>query len=211
LSTLLFLNLIASILLIVLAEPIVRLIFERGQFGPDATQRATFALVCLAPGLIAFSMANILARAFFALGDTRTPMRISVVCLVLNLLVTLALIGPFRQGGLGIANTISSAVNVVLLIHALRRRLERLEMQALVRTLVPLAVAGALATLVSWLGLKFWNNAVGQATIALQIGAVFVPAIVAGLAYWIAAVLFKIPAASEISHLVFQKLRRNKR
>jgi putative peptidoglycan lipid II flippase len=211
LITLLFLNLIASILLIVLAEPIVRLIFERGQFGPDATQRATFALVCLAPGLIAFSMANILARAFFALGDTRTPMRISVVCLVLNLLVTLALIGPFRQGGLGIANTISSAVNVVLLIHALRRRLERLEMQALVRTLVPLAVAGALATLVSWLGLKFWNNAVGQATIALQIGAVFVPAIVAGLAYWIAAVLFKIPAASEISHLVFQKLRRNKR
>ena len=73
-----FANLIASVLLVVLAEPIVRLLFERGEIRRASTGRATLALICLAPGLVAFSMVNILARAFFALGDTKTPMKISL-------------------------------------------------------------------------------------------------------------------------------------
>ena len=72
LGTLLFANLIAAILLVVLAEPIVRLLFEHGdKFTAASTARATFALVCLAPGLVAFSTVNVLARAFYALGDTQ--------------------------------------------------------------------------------------------------------------------------------------------
>src|SRR5215469_1565361 len=71
-GTLLFLNLIAAILLIVLATPIVRLIFERGNFTPDSTGRTSLALMCLAPGLVAFSSVNIMARAFYALGATDT-------------------------------------------------------------------------------------------------------------------------------------------
>ena len=83
-GTVTFLNLIAAVLLIVLAEPIVRLLFERGAFTAASTDRATFALVCLAPGLVAFSTVNILARAFYAVGDTQTPMKISVACLCLE-------------------------------------------------------------------------------------------------------------------------------
>ena len=83
-GTVTFLNLIAAILLIVLAEPIVRLLFERGAFTAASTDRATFALICLAPGLVAFSTVNILARAFYAVGDTQTPMKISIACLLLE-------------------------------------------------------------------------------------------------------------------------------
>jgi len=89
LSYLLFVNLIASVMLVVLAEPIIRLIFEHGRFDAHSTQRASFALACLAPGLVAFSMVNVLARAFYALGDTQTPMKISMVCLRLNLVFAL--------------------------------------------------------------------------------------------------------------------------
>ena len=110
LSTLIFLNLIASVLLVVLAEPIVRLLFEHGRFTADSTIRVSFALICLAPGLVAFSTVNILARAFYALGDTKTPMKISIVCLVLNLILAAALVVPLRQGGLGIANTLTSCL-----------------------------------------------------------------------------------------------------
>jgi putative peptidoglycan lipid II flippase len=63
-SSLLFVNLIAAALLVALAEPIMRLLFERGQFTAASTERAAFALVCLAPGLVAFSTVNVLARAF---------------------------------------------------------------------------------------------------------------------------------------------------
>ena len=79
LSSLLFVNLVAAALLVALAEPIMRLLFERGEFTAAATGRASFALVCLAPGLVAFSAVNVLARAFFALGDTKTPMKISLL------------------------------------------------------------------------------------------------------------------------------------
>jgi putative peptidoglycan lipid II flippase len=194
LSTLLFLNLIASVLLVVLAEPIVRLIFERGEFGPDATGRAVYALVWLSPGLVGFSTVNILARAFFALSDTGTPMRISIVCLMLNLGLTFALIQPFRQGGLGMANTISSAINVALLLHALRRKMGRLEMGPLWSSLLPLAAAAALAGVTAWYGSHGWER--------------FCPAIAAGLVYWIAALLLGIHAAGEIGGLATAKFRR---
>src|SRR4051812_47222 len=85
LSYLSFANLLAASIALVLAVPIVRLIFEHGKFGPDTTHRVALALQCLAPGLLMFSMNNILARAFYALSDIKTPMKISVLCLGLNL------------------------------------------------------------------------------------------------------------------------------
>src|SRR5207344_2218440 len=87
-----FANTIASVLLVVQAEPIVRLLFQHGNFTPLDTKNVGFALACLAPGLIAFSVVNILARAFYALGDTMTPMKISTACLALNVVFTLWLI-----------------------------------------------------------------------------------------------------------------------
>jgi putative peptidoglycan lipid II flippase len=207
LGTLLFANLIASILFIVLAEPIVRLIFEHGKFTAASTQRATFALVCLAPGLVAFSTVNVLARAFYALGDIKTPMKISLFCLALNLVFTAALVHPLRQGGMGIANTATSLCNMTLLFYALRRKLGTLEMASLRATLLPLAVAGTLAGLVAWCGVRFWEHSLGHDMVALKIGAVFAPAAAAGLIYWLVALAFKIPAAQEMTGLVFQKFR----
>ncbi len=130
-----------------LAEPIVRLLFERGAFTAASTDRASLALICLAPGLVAFSTVNILARAFFALGDTKTPMKISLACLTLNLLLAAALVVPLKQGGLGIANTVTSVCNAGLLFFALRKKLGRLEMAPLRATFLPLAIAGLLAGL----------------------------------------------------------------
>ncbi len=207
-STLLFANLIAAILLVVLAEPIVRLLFERGAFTAASTERASLALICLAPGLVAFSTVNILARAFFALGDTQTPMKISLACLTLNLLLAAALVVPLKQGGLGIANTITSVCNAGLLLFALRKKIARLEMAPLRATLLPMAITGLLAGLVAWLGWRQWESSLGHETLALKIGAVFVPAGAAGLVYGILALAFKIPAAHEMANLVFGKFRK---
>jgi putative peptidoglycan lipid II flippase len=206
LSTLLFANLIAAILLVVLAHPIVRLLFERGEFSPDSTRRAALALICLAPGLVAFSTVNILVRAFYALGDTRTPMKISIACLALNLAVSAALVVPLRQGGLGLANTLSSAVNVGLLGFALRKKLARLDMEPLQKSFLPLSLAGAVAALIAWLGWHGWEARLGHATIALRMGAVFAPACAAGLAYWLLALALHLPAAKEIWALVRHRI-----
>src|SRR5476649_467277 len=206
-GSLLFLNLIAAILLVVLAEPIVRLIYEHGKFNADSTIRATLALQCLAPGLVAFSTVNIFARAFYALGDTKTPMKISIFCLALNLMLAVALVEPLRQGGLGIANTATSICNVGLLIFALRKKLKKLEMESLQKTILPLLLAAIVAGAIAWLGWQFLENKFGHQTLALKIGAVFVPAIFAGLIYGILALAFKIPAAKEMLEFALTKFR----
>jgi putative peptidoglycan lipid II flippase len=210
-GTLIFLNLIAAILLVVLATPIIRLLFQRGEFNEEATQKVAWALVCLAPGLVFFSTVNILARAFYALGDTKTPMQIGIACLILNLIIAAGLIVPMKQGGLGIANTATSICNMSLLIFALRKKLGKLEMQPLRATFPPLILAGALAGVIAWFGWQFWEQHVGHHNLALRIGAVFVPAVAAGLVYWVVGIIARVPAANEIVGFVFaQFLKRPK-
>jgi putative peptidoglycan lipid II flippase len=210
-SYLVFANLIATVLLLTLAEPIIRLLFERGKFTANSTQQATLALVCLAPGLVAFSLVNILARAFYALGDTRTPMRVSVFCLTLNLGLAAVLVWRYEQGGLGLANTASACLNVCLLTYALRRKLKRLEMSPLKKIVLPLALAAGLAGAIAWFGERFWERAIGHATLAMKIGAVFVPATAAVVIYWTVTLLLKVPAAKEIGEVVLDKLFRTAR
>lgn len=204
-GTLVFLNLIASILLVLLATPIIRLLFQRGKFDAEATRDVSWALMCLAPGLVFFSTVNILARAFYALGDVKTPMQISIACLILNLIIAALLIVPLKQGGLGIANTATSLCNMSLLIFALRKKLGKLEMQPLRGTFVPLIIAGALAGAIAWFGWQLWEQHLGHGNLALRIGAVFAPAIAAGLIYWIVGIIAKVPAANEIVGFVFAK------
>src|SRR5580765_2086632 len=198
LSYLSFANLIAAAIALTLAEPIVRLIFERGKFTPDATHRAALALACLAPGLLMFSMSNILARAFYALKDIKTPVVISVFCLMLNLGFALWLVQARREAGLATANTLSACFNVALLIYALRRRLGKLELAALRRTLLVLipaaAIAGGVAAALYWL----WENRLGHGTLPVKLGAVFVPGGIAGLVYWVLAYWAGVPAAREM-------------
>ena len=207
-SSLVFVNLIAAAMLVALAEPIMRLLFERGLFTAASTDRAAFALVCLAPGLVAFSTVNVLARAFYALGDTKTPMKISLACLGLNLMLAAILIVPLKQGGLGIANTVTSVANVALLIFALRKKLGKLEMGPLRETLRPLALAALLAGVAAWCGWTAWEQWLGHTTLALKIGAVFGPAGMAGAIYWLIAMLCKIPAAQEMSAFALAKFRK---
>ena len=174
-SYLAFANLIAAAIALTLAVPIVRLIFERGRFGADATQRVALSLACLAPGLLMFSMNNILARAFYALDDIQTPMKISLLCLGLNLGFAFWLVHPYREAGLGVANTLSASLNLALLVYALRRKLSRLGLTGVVHVLlvlVPDAVlAGVVAAALAWL----WEKQLGHATLLLKLGMVFVP------------------------------------
>jgi putative peptidoglycan lipid II flippase len=208
LSYLAFANLIASAIALTLAVPIVRLLFERGKFGPDDTHRVALSLACLAPGLLMFSMNNILARAFYALNDIKTPMKISIVCLGLNLVFAIWLVHPYHAAGLGVANTLSASLNLALLVYALRRKLSRLGLAGVVNTLVVLVpdaiLAGVVAAALGWL----WEKQLGHATLALKLGMVFLPGGIAVLVYWLVALWFGVAAAREMTDLALQRFRK---
>jgi putative peptidoglycan lipid II flippase len=193
-----FTNLLAAAMALALSEPIVRLIFERGKFGPDATHRVAIALACLAPGLLMFSMNNILARAFFALNDIKTPMKISIVCLGLNLVFALWLVQPYREAGLAVANTLSATFNTMLLLYALRRKLSRMGLRQVVKALLVLLpsalAAGLAAAALAWL----WDKQLGHQSFLAKLGAVFIPASAGILLYGVLSILGGVTAAKEI-------------
>ena len=183
-----FVNAIAAAMLMVLAEPMVRLLFQHGAFTADSTRRASFALMCLAPSLLTYSAVNVMARAFYAIGDTKVPMQISAVCLCLNIVVLLPLIFMFPKGleagALGVANALSSLLNVGLLSYALKRKMPKWEVQSLLRPLAGMLLAAVVAGGVAWFLHGQWVANLGYETVWLKIGEVFVPAIVAALVYW---------------------------
>ncbi len=208
LGYLVFVNLFAATLLFVLAEPIVRLLFQYGTFDRISTRQVASAVLCLAPGLVAFSGVNILARAFYALGDTKTPMRISIACLVINLLISVWVVGHFRQAGLAAANSATSFINLWLLARALRRKLPRLQFAALQSVAFPAAAAAAAAGIVAWVAHRLWEEHVGEVGVSQRLGAVFVPLLLAASVYLGLALWLKLPQAREIAGLVRRRSQR---
>lgn len=201
-----FTNFLASILLVILARPMIRLLFQHGNFDVQSTARAAYALACLGPGLLAFSMVNITARAFYALKDTQTPMKISAFCLLLNVALAFYLIPPLRQGGMGIANTISAAINVYLLIYGLKRKLSKLEFSDLRPVLWQMVAAGILAGVVAYLSTWIWEEYVGGGSLFKRVGAVFVPVGTATLLYIAVLLWLRVPQAHDIWSLLRAKV-----
>jgi putative peptidoglycan lipid II flippase len=202
---LLFVNLLASVLLFTLAEPMVRLLFERGRFDEASTHHVAQALLCLAPGLVAFSAVNILARAFYAVGDTKTPMKISLFCLGLNAVLSLGLVWPYQQAGLAAANSLTSWMNAALLAFALRRKLARLGWTELRRHLLAMLGATAGAGLVAWSLQWWWGRHLGHGTLVLKLGEVFAPLSAASLLYFGLGWWLRLPFIREVLALVRSK------
>ena len=199
-------NLPATVLMFVLAEPIVRLLFEGAAFDAFATYRCQFALKCLLPGLVAFSLVNVCARAFFALGDVKTPMRISVFCLGTNLILAFQLIPSFEQGGMGMANSASSFLNLGLLIYALRKKFSKLTFVDMYRPLNSMVTASVLAGLVAWGCHAFLDGWLGHEGIVSRLIVVFVPLTLGGAAYAGTTLWLKVKAAEDLIGLLKSKL-----
>ena len=137
----------------------------------------------------------------------RSPMRVSVFCLGVNLLLSVVLLEPLRQAGLGLANSITSCLNVWLLLHALRKKLGALELAEVKRSLKPVLAASIVASILAWPGYQAWDTQFGHATLAAKLGAVFVPAVCCAALYWAVLWADKLPAAREVSDLILRKLR----
>ncbi len=202
-----FVNLLASVLLFILAEPIVRLLFQHGQFDANSTAKVSFAVMCLVPGLISFSCTNILARAFYAVHDIKTPMRISVFCLAINLVFTAVFLFQFKlgSGALGLANTLSSTFNVALLGTFLGKKLKTLELTEFFKTIPKVLICAALAGAATWYCVNYWTNNYGHGNVLHQLGEVFVPMIVATIVYFGAALALRVPSAQDIVRLLLRR------
>lgn len=150
-----FFTIPASLALILLREPIVAVLFQRGRFSIFDTQQTANALLWYTVGLWAFSGLKVVTQAFFSLKDTKTPVKISVVAVVVNLVGGLLLMGPMEQGGLALATSIAAAVNCLVLFFMLIRRLGNFGMADFLVSLGRIAAASALMSAPLYYGQGF--------------------------------------------------------
>lgn len=117
----------ATVGIMVLARPLVKIIFERGEFSSYSTDITSFALLFYCLGLTGYASVKILASCFYSLNDTFTPGKIASFALLINVILNLILMWPLKIAGLALATAISVTVNAILLLFALRKRIGRLE------------------------------------------------------------------------------------
>jgi putative peptidoglycan lipid II flippase len=113
--------------LAVLGHPIIELIYERGGFKANDTDRTAAALAFYAIGLAGYSAIKILAPAFYALGDARMPMMISLLSIVTNFVLNWMLVGVLQERGLALSTSAVALLNFALLYLIMRRRIKGIE------------------------------------------------------------------------------------
>ncbi len=159
-----------------LSGPLVRLLYQRGQFAAADTERTAAALSAYCVGLCAYAAVKVLVPAFYALGDTRTPVRASFLSVGVNLAGNLALMGPLGHVGLALSTSLTMLFNFGQLSWALRRRLGRFEGRRLLGTALRTGAAAAGMAIAVRLGVElarpWWQGSFGGAALVVGAGLV---------------------------------------
>jgi putative peptidoglycan lipid II flippase len=152
----LFLAIPAAAGLLAWGAPLVRVLLERGEFTPHSTSLTTYALTFYSLGLIGHSAVEILARAFYSLHNTRTPVIVGISTMALNVVLSVILRVPLAHGGLALANTTAILLEMTLLMVFLSRDAGGLDWGGLSETVVKTGIASiAMALALFWMADRF--------------------------------------------------------
>ena len=195
----------ASVGLILLARPIVSMLYERGEFTAVTAEMTAWALIWYAAGLVGHSMMEVLTRAFYAQHDTKTPVIIGTLAMGLNVVFSFTFAGVFSQlgwmphGGLALANSLATGLEATALFIFMHRRLSGIEGAFIARGLA----ACTLAALGMGAGLWLWI----QATADLPRWLVAAGGVaLGGLLYGAGVLLLRVPEFQTLIHAIARRL-----
>lgn len=188
LRAVLLLSIPATVGLVMLRHPVVALMYQRGAFTRESTDMVAWALLWYAAGLVGHCIVEIASRAFFALHDTRTPVTVTSIAMLLNVAFSLLFWNGFSQlglpphGGLALANSLATGLEAIVLLMLMRRKLQGLEGIVILRV-VGLGSLSALALggfLWAWL-----NMLDGQSVWLLTLTGIGLGGAIYGVLLWI--------------------------
>ena len=198
----------ASLGLILLSEPIVSMLFERGEFSATLTEMTAWALLWFAAGLLGHAVMEVLTRAFFAQQNTKTPVLIGTIAMALNVVFSILFSRWFEQigwipiGGLALANSLATAIEAAALFVVMRARLQGLQEKYLLDGFIRCAGAA----LGMGAGLWLWLGATGgMPGWVVGLGGV----VLGGLLYLAGVLIFKVPEAQMMVEALTIRLRRS--
>jgi putative peptidoglycan lipid II flippase len=207
LRLMLMLNVPAMVGLMVLSQPIVALLYQRGRFTAADTAATAAALMFYAPGLLGYSAVKIASPTFYSLGNSRTPVIISVSSVAVNLVLNIALVRVMGFKGLALGTAIAALFNATALLVLLRARLGGIEGGRLAVSLLKISVAAAVMGLVAAQATGALERLLpgdGEVMRGIRVAAAIAAALVALAA---AARLLRIQEFTDASARVLRRLR----
>lgn len=190
----------------VLGQPIVKLIYQRGEFSAFDTQMVTFALIAYALGLVGYAALKILAPAFYILNDSRTPLIVSLSSVGLNVLLCSLLYNFFSAGGaiaavpqgyghvgLALSTSCVALANFGVLALLMRRKLGKLEGRRIASSLWRILVASAALTAACYYSYNFLSASFDADSLTSRLAETFLPIFAGGAVFILASWLLRIP------------------
>jgi putative peptidoglycan lipid II flippase len=191
--------------LIVLGEPIIRLIYERGKFDATATSMTAVALIGYSIGLTGYAAIKILSPAFYALNDAKTPMIIAIASIAVNFAggyllrewfshygVTPDTPHGYGHVGVALATSLVALVNFFALALLMRRRIKRLNGRSIAAAFAKIVAASAVLSVVCYATYRFLFDRYGSSGLSLRAVEAFLPIILGGTAFLVVAKLLRV-------------------
>lgn len=151
------------------AQPIIATLFEHGAFGANDTVETAKALMAYTLGIPAFLLIKVFASRFFARHDTKTPVRIAIASMAVNVILSLALLGPMAHVGMALANALATWSNAAILYFILHKKGERLIDDKLKRRLPRLILAAAVMAAVTLWATHTWGGLFANASLTSKL------------------------------------------
>src|SRR3954454_13169529 len=203
-SLVLFLAIPSAVGLIVLSRPIVMLIYQHGVFKPEDTTAVAWALIGWSVGLVGYAAIKVLAPAFYAIDDARTPMFIALGSIFINAIGDYFLkqwLSAYGLGhvGLALATSMVAVLNFGALLWLMRRRIGRINGSAIMLTFLKVLLASAALGLASFATHRYLQTLMGDSSLLARMALAFLP-IAVGIAVY--AMASRVLHVSEMKHLM---------
>ncbi len=207
LRLMLFLTIPSMVALMALNLPIISVLFQRGAFDAQTSIHTGHAMLCYALGLWAYATLRVFVSAFYALQDSKWPMKAAFITLAVNLAVSLALLYPLKHNGIALAGAASAMANVLVLAFVLRRKIGRyldrtfyLSLSKIIASAIAmLGVIGLIEYLMPWQTSAGFKDRLLFLSVSLAAG---------GITFFICAYLLKSPEIHAILSRFKSRLRR---
>jgi putative peptidoglycan lipid II flippase len=188
-----------SLGLVVLSRPLIKLLFERGAFTAYSTSITSTALLFYAFGLVAYGGVKILVSCFYSLKDTVTPVKISFLCLIANIILNLILMFPLKVAGLALASAISATLNFIILFALIKKKIGKIFDQQARDSFFKISLASTVMALATYLS---WHYYLFRFSLLFSLGAAV---LIATLSYLFSCFLLRVREIRDLSRWLWKK------
>lgn len=208
LRSIIFITLPAAVGLVALRVPIVRVLYQQGEFTSQATLATAHAVLFYSLGMIGYAAQQLLNRTFYALQDTLTPVVIGILSIAINLVFNFTLIGPMGHGGLALAYSLAGIFNMLALLYCLRRKIGGINGWGLVISFVRSLMASVVMGLVVYFSAGYLESTLDMTRKINQIIQVVGGVGLGAGVYAVFALIFKSEEAMHAWNVLSRRFRR---